>query len=111
MNKKLLMVAAVALLPVAAIAQVPQDGTRSKDLSVGGAASPPALSVGKASRDGCVNHPGVPHNSADCSRIPPSDYNTAMNTFSTDVAGKPTGATENAERNARIMSGAPTVIP
>lgn len=98
MHKKLMMVAALALLPMTAIAQVPQDGTRSKDLSVAGPAS-------AAARDGCVNQPGVPHNSADCSRIPASDYNTARNAFSRDAAGRPTGATENAERNARIMNG------
>ncbi len=79
MHKKLMMVAALALLPMTAIAQVPQDGTRSKDLSVGGPASAAAHSVGTAARDGCVNQPGVPHNSADCSRIPASDYNTARN--------------------------------
>jgi hypothetical protein len=28
-----------------------------------------------------------------------------MNTPSVDLAGRPTGATENAERNARILSG------
>ena len=105
MHKKLLLVAAMALLPITAVAQVPQDATRSKDLSVGGPASAPAQSVGTAARDGCVNQAGVPHNSADCSRIPASDYNTARNDFSTDVAGRPTGASENAERNARIMSG------
>ena len=105
MHKKLLLAAAVALLPLSAIAQVPQDGTRAKELSVGGPASRGALSVGTSARDGCVNQPGVPHNSADCSRIPASDYNTAQNTFSTDAAGKPTGATENMERNARILTG------
>jgi hypothetical protein len=105
MNKKLFLAAVVALAPLAAFAQVPQDATRAKELSVGGPASPPAQSVGTAARDGCVNQVGVPHNSADCSRLPANDINTAQNTFSTDASGKPTGATENAERNARIMSG------
>jgi hypothetical protein len=105
MYKKLMLAAAVAMLPMTAVAQVPQDATRSKDLSVGGPASAPAHSVGTAARDGCVNQPGVPHNSADCSRLPASDYNTARNDFSRDAAGRPTGATENAERNARIMNG------
>ena len=105
MNKKLFLAAAVALLPLAAVAQVPQDATRGRDLSVSGPASRPAPSVGTAARDGCVNQPGVPHNSADCSRLPASDFNTARNEFSTDASGKPTGATENAERNARIMNG------
>ncbi len=65
----------------------------------------PRTSNERAARDGCVNRPGVPHNSADCSRIPPNDYNTVMNTPSTDLSGRPTGATENAERNRRIISG------
>ncbi len=61
--------------------------------------------IGRPARDGCVNVPGIPHNSADCSRIPKSDYNSMMNTPSTDLSGRPTGATENLERNKRIMSG------
>ncbi|MBV9550902.1 MAG: hypothetical protein JO256_14625, partial [Alphaproteobacteria bacterium] len=61
--------------------------------------------VGRPARDGCVNVPGIPHNSADCMRIPKNDYNTVMNTPSTDLSGRPTGATENAERNRRIISG------
>lgn len=105
MNSKLLLIAAIALTPVAAIAQVPQDATRAKELSVGGPASAPAPSVGTAARDGCVNQPGVPHNSADCSRIPPSDYNSARNDNSRDLSGRPTGATENTARNQRIMNG------
>jgi hypothetical protein len=60
---------------------------------------------GRPARDGCVNVTGVPHNSADCSRIPPNDYNTIQNTPTTDLSGRPTGATENAERNRRIISG------
>ena len=60
---------------------------------------------GRPARDGCVNVTGIPHNSADCSRIPRSDYNTLMNTPTTDLSGRPTGATENAARNKRIMSG------
>jgi hypothetical protein len=103
--KKLLLAAAITLLPVAAIAQVPQDAARSKELSVGGPTSAPANSVGTSARDGCVNNPGMAHNSADCSRIPASDMNTARNNTSTDAAGRPTGATENAARNQRILSG------
>jgi hypothetical protein len=61
--------------------------------------------IGTPARDGCINIPGEAHNSADCSRIDASDKNTAMNTPSVDLAGRPTGATENAERNARILSG------
>jgi hypothetical protein len=65
----------------------------------------PRTSSERPARDGCVNQPGVPHNSADCSRIPASDYNTVVNSPATDLAGRPTGATENAERNRRILSG------
>ena len=61
--------------------------------------------IGAPSRDGCINVPGIPHNSADCSHIPANDYNTVMNTPSTDLSGRPTGATENAARNKRILSG------
>jgi hypothetical protein len=60
------------------------------------------ITAGTAARDGCVNVPGEMHNSADCSRMNPSDLNTAQNTFSRDLSGRPTGATENAERNAAI---------
>jgi hypothetical protein len=56
-----------------------------------------------AARDGCVNVPGVPHNSADCSRLPANDPHTA-NADSRDLSGKPTGATENAARNAAIAA-------
>ena len=105
MNNKLILAAAMALLPLSAFAQVPQDATRAKELSVAGPASAAAQSVGTAARDGCVNQVGVPHNSADCSRIPASDYNTARNEFTRDSSGRPTGATENAERNARILNG------
>ena len=105
MKQAFLLVAALALTPMASIAQVPQDATRGCSASLGGPASAPAASVGTSARDGCVNVPGVPHNSADCSRIPRSDYNTARNDFSTDLSGKPTGATENAARNQRIMTG------
>jgi hypothetical protein len=105
MNKKILLAAAILMMPVAAFAQNTQDAVRGKDASVAGPASAPAASVGTASRDGCVNQPGVPHNSADCSRVPASDSNTARNDASRDLAGRPTGATENAARNDRILSG------
>lgn len=105
MRTNLLLAAALTLLPAAAIAQVPQDGTRGGNASIGGPASAPAASLGTPSRDGCVNVAGVPHNSADCSRITASDGNTARNVPSTDLSGKPTGATENAARNQRILSG------
>ena len=61
--------------------------------------------IGTPARDGCINIPGEAHNSADCSKIDASDRNTAMNTPTNDMAGRPTGTTENAERNARILSG------
>lgn len=65
----------------------------------------PRVSNERPARDGCVNVPGIPHNSADCSRIPPQDYSRVMNTPATDLSGRPTGATENHQRNIRIMSG------
>ena len=65
----------------------------------------PRVSNERPARDGCVNVPGVAHNSADCSTIPPQDYSKVLNTPSTDLSGKPTGATENHERNIRIMTG------
>ena len=63
------------------------------------------VGYGGAARDGCVNITGEAHNSADCSRIPPNDKNTVMNSHSTDLSGKPTGASENAARNERIILG------
>ena len=59
--------------------------------------------TGTAARDGCVNVPGIPHNSADCSRIPLSDLNSIVNNDSSDMGGRETGATENAARNRRIL--------
>ena len=58
---------------------------------------------GGAARDGCVNIPMVPHNSADCSRIPLGDLNSIVNSDTTDLDGRITGATENAQRNRRIL--------
>jgi hypothetical protein len=58
---------------------------------------------GGAARDGCVNIPMVPHNSADCSRIPLGDLNSIVNADGTDLDGRVTGATENAQRNRRIL--------
>ncbi len=65
----------------------------------------PRVSNERPARDGCVNVPGVAHNSADCSTIPPQDYSQVRNTPSTVATGRPSGATENHERNIRIMSG------
>jgi hypothetical protein len=45
----------------------------------------------------------VPHNSADCSRIPLGDLNSIVNADGTDLDGRVTGATENAQRNRRIL--------
>lgn len=61
--------------------------------------------IGTPARDGCIDIPGEAHNSADCSRIDATDKNTAKNTYTVDADGRPTGATENAERNRRILSG------
>jgi len=100
------LVAAVALLPAAAIAQ---PLSRSDTAAPGVPATAPQTAANTTnalpSRDGCVNVPGVPHNSANCDRIPASDVNTADSRYSTDAAGRPTGATANAARNDRIMSG------
>ncbi len=82
-------------------------------LSVGSAAAvetkpagyDPRVSNERAARDGCVNVPGVAHNSADCSTVPPQDYRAISNTPSTVVTGRATGATENHDRNRRILSG------
>jgi hypothetical protein len=110
--KMLSLAAAVALAPVAAFAQASNTASVNESRSPVGvykriAPQPNNSNVasGTPARDGCVNVPGEAHNSADCSKIDASDYNTARNQFSTDLSGRPTGATENAERNARILSG------
>lgn len=93
---RLLIASALLLSVLPAIAQdnsIPRYDPRS------------GYQYGRAARDGCVNVTGVPHNSSDCSTIPKSDYPNFMNTPQTDLSGRPTGATENAERNRRIMSG------
>jgi hypothetical protein len=59
--------------------------------------------TGSAARDGCINVPGIPHNSADCSRIPLGDLNSIVNRDTSDLDGRRTGASENAERNRRIL--------
>lgn len=60
--------------------------------------------TGGAARDGCVNIPMVPHNSADCSRIPLGALAESIaNADNTDLDGRVTGATENAQRNRRIL--------
>ena len=107
------LVAAAALLPAAALAQGSNTASRNESESAYGvrfSAQGPQpnnshVASGTPARDGCVNVPGEAHNSADCSRIYASDANSARNTPSTDLSGRPTGTTENAERNARILSG------
>lgn len=106
------VVIALSLLPVAAFAQ----GSNADSVKQGKArrgvpwsAQAPMFNndhsaSGVAARDGCVNVPGEAHNSADCAKLPRSALNT-QNATSTDLAGRPSGATENAERNARILSG------
>lgn len=104
---------AAFLIPVAAFAQGSTTASRNESEMPGGVAfntvapqpNNSHIASGTPARDGCVNVPGEAHNSADCSRIDPSDLNTADNRPSTDLAGRQTGATENAERNARILSG------
>jgi hypothetical protein len=106
------VVIALSLLPAAAFAQgsnadsVKQSRARR---GVPWSALAPMFNndhsaAGVAARDGCVNVPGEAHNSADCSRLPRNALNT-QNTATTDLSGRPTGASENAERNARILSG------
>jgi hypothetical protein len=90
---KLLVASALLLSLVPAAAQVRAPGWD------------PRTANERPARDGCVNVPGVPHNSADCSTIPKSDYNTIINSPRVDLGGRPTGATENAERNRRILAG------
>jgi hypothetical protein len=107
------LIAAVALMPAAASAQGSNAASRAESNAHAGvpfnALAPQPnnshVAAGSAARDGCVNVPGEAHNSADCSRIDASDLNTAENSFSRDLSGRPTGATENAARNARILSG------
>jgi hypothetical protein len=111
--RTLSLAAAVALIPAVAFAQGSSTASRNESDP---AASPPFntqapqynnshAASGTPARDGCVNVPGEAHNSADCSRIDASDGNTAMNSPSRDLAGRPTGTTENADRNARVLSG------
>src|SRR4051812_11413076 len=88
----------MTLLPLVALAQTNADPTR-------GGRDPYRAGAGGAARDGCVNVTGEAHNSADCSRIPANDRNTVMNSHSTDLSGRPTGASENAARNQRILLG------
>lgn len=106
------LAAALAVIPVAALAQGSNTASRneSKARWQPWSATAPMpnnshAAIGTPARDGCINIPREAHNSADCSRINASDKNTTINSPSVDLAGRPTGATENAERNARILSG------
>lgn len=102
------LAAVAALLSTAALAQSNSDrkGAYDTSLSSPNASLAPMrdnVAYESSARDGCINQPGIPHNSADCSRVDPSDYNTMINEPS--MAGdKISGATENAERNKRIIS-------
>lgn len=104
--------AVLVLVPAAAFAQGSTTASRNESNAPFGVARNLApqpnnsnVASGTPARDGCVNVPGEAHNSADCSKIDASDLNTAYNRPSTDASGRPTGTTENAERNARILSG------
>ena len=110
--KLIALAAAVALVPAAAFAQASNTASANESKAAFGVYKRIApqpnnsnIASGTPARDGCVNVPGEAHNSADCSKIDASDYNTAKNEFSRDLSGRPTGATENAARNARILSG------
>ena len=88
--------AALTLTAGSAFAEPEMPGSR-------GGRDPYFAGTGGAARDGCINVPMVPHNSADCSRIPVNDLNSIVNSESVDLSGRPTGATENAMRNRRIL--------
>jgi hypothetical protein len=111
--RTLALAATVALIPAAAFAQGSTTASRNESAAHAGVPfntqapqqNNSHVAAGTAARDGCVNVPGEAHNSADCSKIDASDTNTAMNTPSSDLSGRPTGTTENAERNDRILSG------
>src|SRR5437870_731384 len=92
----LLAIALLTLTAGSALADSENPGNR-------GGRDPYFAGTGGAARDGCVNIPMVPHNSADCSRIPANDLNTVVNSSSVDLSGRPTGATENAMRNSQIL--------
>jgi hypothetical protein len=106
------LAAALALIPAAAFAQGSNTASRNESDSANAPFNTLApqynnsrAASGTPARDGCINVPGEAHNSADCSKVDASDANTAMNTPSRDLSGRPTGTTENADRNARILSG------
>ena len=110
--RTLSLAAAIALIPVAAFAQGSNTASRNESDAVAAPFNTQApqynnshAASGAAARDGCINVPGEAHNSADCSKIDATDGNTAMNSPSRDLAGRPTGTTENADRNTRILSG------
>jgi|GEM_PF-4773109 hypothetical protein len=114
MNIKMIGLAAVvALVPAIALAQGSNIDSRNSNNAQTGVpwntTTPQPnnshYAAGTASRDGCENIPGEAHNSADCAKIDASDMNTAENRPTTDISGRPTGASENADRNARILSG------
>ena len=114
MNIKMIGLAvAVAMVPAAAFAQGSSIDSRNSENAQSGVpwntqAPQPSNShyaAGVAARDGCENVPGEAHNSADCSKMDASDMNTAENRPTTDLSGRPTGASENADRNARILTG------
>src|SRR3954470_9918700 len=87
--------AALALVLISAPALAQPTGAPTAGNDPRGGRDPSLTGTGDAARDGCVNVPGVAHNSADCSRLPANDPHTA-NASTTDLSGKPTGATENA---------------
>ncbi len=107
------LAAVVALVPAAAQAQGSSLASRNNSnmrYGVPWNTQAPAYgnshyAAGTASRDGCENIPGEAHNSSDCSKINFQDLAAIQNRPTTDASGRPTGATENAERNARILNG------
>jgi hypothetical protein len=95
----------IALAPTFAAAQALDYGSPANTLPAQ-APQPNGshAALGGAARDGCVNVPGEMHNSSDCMKINPEDFNPSKSDFQTDLSGRPTGASENSERNARIAA-------
>jgi hypothetical protein len=111
--KLVTLVAALALVPAVALAQGSNTASRNEANAPAGVnpmtmspqANASAASAGTPARDGCVNVPGEAHNSADCSKVGPADANTAMNRANSAGSNPASGATENAARNDRVLSG------
>jgi len=103
------LAAAIALVPAIAAAQSTSNDTPGRLPNQAAQPNASHVAVGTAARDGCVNVPGEMHSSSDCARLP--DNANLSSNFSTDASGRPTGASENAERNARIAADRGRPLP